>query len=430
MLRLTEIHNEVMNLTEKRSGRSALFFMFICAAIYFTSYVTRKNYAAVLIEIEKMPGIDRAATGLVSTAAALTYGFGQVISGLLGDRFKPRTLILAGIAMTTVCNTAMPLAAGLTGGIAFMVVLWGVNGFAQALFWPPLVRLLYEQLSESDYNRACIWVSTGGSVATIFLYLAAPVFVTVADWRALFWFGAGVGVAMFVIWFFVSRGFSSDEAPTVKNKESESSSDAEKKQPIPYKTLLISSCLIPIALCIILQGVLRDGLMDWMPTFISESFDLPSASSILSGVILPIFSIFSYKVAEWIQKKVVSELLTCAILFGTSTVSALLMMVFYGGSAIVTILLFAIVSGCMHGINLMLTTRVPRYFAKYGIVSTASGLLNSFTYIGSAISGWGFAVLSQNFGWYITILSWVMVAGAGLVISLVILKPWQRFSRG
>jgi OPA family glycerol-3-phosphate transporter-like MFS transporter len=89
----------------------------------------------------------------------------------------------------------------------------------------------------------------------------------------------------------------------------------------------------------------------------------------------------------------------------------------------------AVVVACMHGINLMLITVVPKRFAKSGKVSTYSGLLNSCTYVGAALSTYGFAVLADHFGWSFTILTWVAVSIAGATVCLLAARPWQRFRR-
>ena len=73
----------------------------------------------------------------------------------------------------------------------------------------------------------------------------------------------------------------------------------------------------------------------------------------------------------------------------------------------------------------MLVSILPPFFKKYGNVSTASGVLNSCTYIGSAISTYGIAVLSRHAGWQNTILTWALIAAAGGGLCLIAAKPWK-----
>ena len=56
--------------------------------------------------------------------------------------------------------------------------------------------------------------------------------------------------------------------------------------------------LVFTMLAICLQGSLRDGVTTWVPTYISEVFNLGSEISILSGVGIPVFSLVSIKVVS------------------------------------------------------------------------------------------------------------------------------------
>lgn len=71
----------------------------------------------------------------------------------------------------------MNLLIPLCPGTGLMTAVWCVNGLAQAMMWPPLVRILSELLSEADYKTATVRVSWGSSLATILIYLTAPLFI-------------------------------------------------------------------------------------------------------------------------------------------------------------------------------------------------------------------------------------------------------------
>ena len=61
-----------------------------CVAAYFVSYITRINYGTVLLEIVNSEGITKMSASMAVTGSFVTYGIGQLISGWLGDRIKPR----------------------------------------------------------------------------------------------------------------------------------------------------------------------------------------------------------------------------------------------------------------------------------------------------------------------------------------------------
>ena len=59
-----------------------------------------------------------------------------------------------------------------------------------------------------------------------------------------------------------------------------------------------------------------------------------------------------------------------------------------------------------------------------------SGVLNSCTYVGSAVSTYGIALLSENKGWQVTLMIWVVIAAVGTVLCALSIAPWRkRFMR-
>ncbi len=406
-------------MSHTKLGRRTVIFMLLCTAVYFTSYLTRYNFAAVIEAVCAETGTLRESLGLVSTAAFFTYGIGQLISGFIGDRVHPRLLLTVGMTVTAVCNIMMPF----MPNSGAMVVLWGVNGFAQALFWPPLVRIMVYNLSEENYNRACIWVSTGAQTATILVYLLAALCSAVWSWRALFYICAAVAVVMTVLWLFLAPKKNVDS----KVGSPESASDAAPvKNRIGVFAILV---MVPIAFAIVLQGLLRDGVSQWLPSLIADSSGLSPSSAILSGVVLPIFTIICYNLSSMLEDKIKNELVTSFVFFACAALCSGILIALLGTSPIVSVILLGIITGCMHGVNLMLISRVPKYFAKYGKISTVSGVVNAFTYVGSALSAYFVAVISGAKGWSFTIAVWLIIAALGAVICILTVKPWNKFRK-
>ena len=178
---------------------------------------------------------------------------------------------------------------------------------------------------------------------------------------------------------------------------------------------------------IILQGMLRDGVTTWMPSYISETYHMSSSISILTGVILPVFGILCFQAATKLyMKKFTNPLLCAGVFFGMGALSALGLLLLTGANATFSVLFSAILTGCMHGVNLMLICMVPPFFSKHGNVSTVSGVLNSCTYIGSAFSTYAIAVISEHAGWKCTLSVWLLIAVIGTALCLLCVKPWKN----
>ena len=405
---------DYMTEKQKFTGLTAL-----CTAVYFTSYISRINLAAVMVELIQSGFTGKQAGALALTACSVTYGAGQLLSGWMGDRFKPQNIVLLGFLLTA----AMNLGVMALESSALLPVLWAVNGFAQACMWPPLVAILTARLSGRDYSRACVWVSQGSAVGTIFVYACAPLLIRRGGFRSVFCFSGVAALVMAFVWKWAfERWFANLATGSIRQKACPGS---ETLEPFHRKALLLMGLIM---LGIILQGSLRDGITNWMPTFVSESFGLDGSSAILTGVLLPVFQIpCTALAARLYQKHLPNETAGAGIIFAVGGVCSVLLSLFMRRSILVTALLMALLVGCMHGVNYMLISMAPRQFKRFGRVSLVSGALNSCTYVGSAISTYGIALLSESLGWQRTSLLWEVIAAAGTVLCLSISKGWKAF---
>lgn len=391
----------------------------LCTAVYFTSYISRINLAAVMVELIQSGFAEKQVAALALTLCSVTYGIGQVISGWLGDRFKPQNIILLGFGLTA----SMNLGVSFLQNPAILPVLWAINGFAQACMWPPLLSILNTQLSGEHYSRACVWVIQGSAFGTIFVYAFAPLLIRWGSFRTVFAFSGIAAILVAVIWkTFYERLFEKNASAGIHTAATE---NAKGTEPFNCHALILMGLVM---LGTALQGSLRDGVTNWMPTFVSESFGLDSSSAILTGVLLPVFQIPCTEAAAWLQRKRLHNEVTAAgVIFTLGAISSVLLFVFMNRRVLVTTLLMALLVGCMHGVNFMLISLSPRQFRRFGHVSLVSGTLNSCTYVGSALSTYGIALLSESMGWRITALLWAGIAGAGAVVCLSTSRQWQNF---
>lgn len=393
-----------------KSKQAADSLALLLAGTYMVSYITRTNFGAIVSEMSEATGFSKELLSMSLTGSFVTYGAGQTVSGWLGDRISPKKLVSWGLLLTVLMNLLIPLC----GSPWQMLLVWCINGFAQAFLWPPMVRMMTALLSAEDYKNAAAKVSWGGSLGTIGVYLLSPVIITAWRWQGVFLICAALGGVMLLVW---SRK-AVDIPPETREKRRDGNTSLK---------LLLTPVMLCILGAIMLQGMLRDGVTTWMPTLIAESYDLDNAISILTGVLLPLCSMLSVEITNLIYQKRVTDPIACAaLLFGAGAASALAMYFCCGTGVLASALLAAALTGCMHGVNLMLISILPRFFESCGSTALVSGVLNSCTYIGSAVSAWGIAALSEMIGWQDTIFLWFLIAAAGGLICLGCIRPWKR----
>lgn len=380
---------------------------------YLVSYLTRVNFGAIISELETATGFLRSTLSMAVTGNFIAYGVGQIISGILGNRFSPKKLVSAGLIITTCMNFLIPLCINPT----VWGIVWCINGFAQSLMWPPLVRLMTTMFNDEEYKSVSSKVLFGGSVGTIVIYLISPVLIFLFSWKAVFLFSAICGVLMLISWNAMLPEVTYAAKEQTKTRSSKNGG----------MRAVFDLMFFTIMVAIVLQGSLRDGVTTWMPSYIADTYHLSSVVSILTGVFLPLFGMICIQVASVLYVKRFKNPLQCSmVFFAGAAAMALLLYCFTGRSAIISVVSSALLTGCMHGVHLILICMIPPFFKKNGNVSTVSGVLNACTYVGSAISTYGIALLSEKMGWHGTLLVWFCAALLGTLLCAVCVKPWSR----
>ncbi len=451
--------NKASGLGTSKTEYAVKLLGILCPLIYFASYLTRKNYSIVMDAIISSEGIGAGRAGLVETCGVVSYGVGQIISGILGDRFKPHRIIICGLSVTMICNIIMPFS---PEGLRF--VIWFVNGFAQSMLWPPLVRIMSAYMDRKRYNTVAANVNVAGICGAIFVYLTSSlIWLKYFDsWKMTFYSSAVLTGVVLIAWNMGFKKISGAEVTegncvaddstnprevtacdgakqkeyigkitgnAIRQEESAGKRAGNGKHEIKQRLtakFLLRSGFVFIALAIIVQGALRDGITDWVPTLLRNTFQISSNNAILFAVAIPIFGAISMKLVgicanRWVK----DELRASAVIFLAAAVLAAGLYLIYRNDRLFTVLLAALIVGCMHAVNFFLVCVVPTKFERFGLVSTMSGIINSLTYVGTSAAVAGFPRLIKAGNWDSCILSWIPIAAAGAVLCLIAAKSWK-----
>ena len=297
------------------------------------------------------------------------------------------------------------------------------------MLWPPMVRIMSQYLNDDEYGYAAVRVSWGSQFATIFLYLGCPALIEWANlsWRTVIIICAIIGIAINVLWNIFYPKLLKDPINEVKKK---ADGTKEKGAPLPAFVFIPLICIF---FGIVFQGGMRDGITDWAPSLLDDTFNLGASTATVSAVVLAVFSIISFSAYDFVHRKLLkNEVFCAAMIFAFSAILSIiicLMFVFELKSPIISIVLMAVLVANMHGINLMLITVVPKRFIKSGKVSLFSGILNACTYVGSAAAIPMFAWLASfgDHGWTPVVISWIVLSVLGLAVLLIAAPIWKKF---
>lgn len=421
-------------IRKRRSSQEGYIYLLfgVCWLAYSTSYIGRLNFSAAMPDIIASTGISKSVIGVVGSAFFLSYCAGQLLNGFIGDKVRPHVMIATGMTGSGLCNLAM----GFAGGVGSMAVIWCLNGFLQSMIWSPIVRTIGEWFPNDYRKKAAANIQTTTAVGTLAAYALTSLMLLLAGWRAAFFAASLLVTAAGIFVFFAMRGVEArhreDRDRLFAADALEAEKDREKGthfKKVSFFSLVISGGLLVMAVPIIANGIIKDGVVMWVPTFVSESFGLSSSISVLLTMVLPVVNLSGVYLATWLNKRLRNELMTSAALFGVCLASLALMAFFPDKSVWISLASLGVTTSAMLGINTMLTGVVPIYFAKYGRASSVTGFLNAFVYVGSGVSGMGIGAVAQRFGWSVTVWAWVGTVFVGLAVCLLAAAKWKRYLR-
>ena len=388
--------------------------------VYFINYCCRYNYSASMVIIGQTEEIDVTQLGFVASVLFVTYGSGQLISGWLGDRFNPKIMIFCGTMGAAISNIIMSL----SDNVLTMELAWGINGLCCSFLWAPMVRLLTLYMPEDLLNKAILSFSYCSALGITATYLLTAWLNSYFSWRVCFWVPAIISALSAAGWLLVS--LTSGPVPKSISNVLTSAIQNELKQS-PLK-IYCKSGLPLIFIMIVIMGVLKDGIMTWLPQIITDTLKINAEDSIAISAVLPLTHVISVWAIKWLYKhKKDNDMLNSGILFVSSGL-CMLIVVFSGTYfPVLNIILYLLISTLVNGISVMLINSVPLQYARFGRVSTLAGITNTFTYVGSSLSSYGLGFIAQNYSWSFANGALALCCFLGLLFSLLANPLWRNF---
>ena len=338
-----------------------------------------------------------------------------------------RSMLFIGLVGSSLMNILV----GISNGAVLIMVLWCLNGFFCSMLWAPVVRCFSEFLLKEQQIKASTIISSSIPVGNILSYLIASFFLRFMSWRMVFIVSGVIVFSMAFVWY-VGISSLKEYLEQVKGKKQEEiiRETVSVRAPVSGRRLLpliVGTGVIFTVAGIFFNGMLKEGVTLWVPTYITQFFDTDASIASLVTIILPIFNLVGVYLAVRLFRKVFkNEMLTAAALFSVSAVALTLLFFFGRYSMIFAVVMLAITTATMLGVNTMFLTFIPLNFSNVGRASPVTGFLNTCLYLASAIAAVTIGLMAQSYGWNATVISWIVVAVLGAVFSFFGIKSWQK----
>lgn len=427
-----------------RSWRIKMFFsMYFGYALF---YFTRKNFDIIKPALEGTL-FTREQLGTIGFAIYLTYGVGKFISGVVADKCNIRGVMALGLFASSLINVAFAFLPQMQNGLGMMGIpvsltflasfLWGLNGAAQSMGFPPVAKGLVYWFSPSE--RATKWTLWSSShtfgaffVGQLISLLAWMKF----GWQMSFIVPAIIGIAysIFMLYYMTDKPttvglpaievYRNDVMPVTKEKSDMSQWEIVKKY------VLTNPFLWALAISYVFIYYVRFATLDWATTFLEKDrgFTLASAASAASAMPLlgmPGGIVAGYLADRWFQGRctqmnliyLVILAVSCWCFYKVASVNAFFLTAFFAA------MIGFFVDGPQ---NLAGGVQASRVTVQES-VSAACGFTGMFGYFGAMLSSKGAAYISVNYGWKGVYISCIF---ACVIAMACIATTWKKESAG
>jgi MFS family permease len=295
--------------TTASTGNYKWLVVFMLWFICFFNYADRQAIFSVFPILEKEFGLSNWQLGIVGSAFMWVYAGFAPVAGVIGDRFRRKTLILWGLAFWS-------LVTGLTGiSTAFwhLVTFRALEGFGEAFYFPASMSLISDYHSKETRSRAMSFHQSSVYAGTIGGGAFAGFMAQYYGWRLGFYIFGALGILLAVVLIKFIR-----EPLRGASEMSGTSVEAEQK-PLPVREVLPEILRTPTALALMAvffcANFVASVFLTWMPSFLNKNFQMNLAMAGLTGTaFIQIASVLGVltggALADWMARRKASGRIT------------------------------------------------------------------------------------------------------------------------
>ncbi|MFT4928247.1 MAG: OPA family glycerol-3-phosphate transporter-like MFS transporter [Phenylobacterium sp.] len=256
---------------------------------YAGYYLVRKNFSLAMPFLIEEHGFTKGQLGVALSAVSIAYGLSKFLMGSISDRSNPRYFLSAGLFISAAVMFTFGFAPWATQSISMIFILLFINGWAQGMGWPACGRTMVHWYSGNERGKT---VSVWNIAHNIGGGLIGPIFILgmfwFNDWHSVFYLPAAFATFIAIFILFTLRDTpQSCGLPSIEEHRNDYPSDyrAEHEQEfsgkeIFFQYVLNNKLLWFIAIANAFVYLIRYGVLDWAPTYLSEvkDFDVDQSS--------------------------------------------------------------------------------------------------------------------------------------------------------
>lgn len=444
---------------------------------YAIFYFVRKNFSLAMPGLTAEYGISNKSFGWMIFAGSLVYGFSRFANGYLVDKVKGKVVMALGLLLCALANFCFGFGVNISEAITgvengprmveTLVLIMGIiiviNQYFQGMGYPPCARILPHWIHPSELaTKMSIWNcshSIGAALAVIVCgyimgtmgqNLSANTEIVqriaenltnnnVADatgqalkyaehvgaWKWCFWIPAIFAVCG-AIYVFIDLKNNPKEVglPELPGTSLGGYEEASKsvKARRKFEMIMVWKNRWVWTFCIanLFVYVVRMGILDWGPKFLTESRELSIESAgwtvaafEIAGIVGTLFA--GWATDHWFGGKGHRMCVFCML------GAAIFMVIFWllPASAGITLTAIVLVGAgfCIYGPQALIGIELGNQATKEAS-ARANGLAGILGYLGSGLSGLLVGYVADLYGWTAVFETIIVVAIIGMIILL------------
>ncbi len=402
---------------------------------YAAYYLVRTNINVAKPYLIHDLGLSKGDVGLLASALTIAYGISKFVMGNVSDRSNPRYFLATGLILSGITN----LLFGFLPGLWLMTLFWFLNGWFQGMGWPPCGRTMVHWFSDGERGtKMAIWNvahNVGGMLAPLIAGYAIVTPFLGASWKAAFYVPAVLSVLTgILVLVFMRDTPQSVGLPPIEEHMNDypetGVEDREKElsaKEILFKHVLNNKFLWIFSAANVLVYVVRYGVVNWAPTYLTEVKGYTITHSALQASLYEMAGIFGMLFSGWASDRFFHGRRSPIMAFFMLLVTVAVLVYWFnpaGNQTIDSIALVAIgflIYGPVMLIGIAAVDLVPKKAA-----GTAAGLTGLFGYLGATAAELGIGVIVQHFGWD---MGFTVIIASALLSVVLLALTWNVHDR-
>jgi len=402
---------------------------------YASYYLCRLNFAVAQPAIlNEFPTWTSAQIGSIPSAYALAYAVGQMVNGILGQRYGARRMMTAALLIASISN----LLFALTTSLGAMQVLWAINGWGQSAGWALMVQTLSDWNTSARRGTLIGRLSTSYQIGHILSWLLAGVLCDAIGWRAAF-VVPGLFLLPVALVFFLFLRDSPVEAgfPPVRDDVAPQPSQPGTVHPPAtgsgwgstwqvLRLTLSSRVLWILALGFFVMNAVRYSFMNWSVQYMAEFHGRSIKNSVLTAIMIPLAGCLGAVSAGWASDVFFGKrrVPVCVVmLVGLAATCWAMTLVPQGGWGAATILL-GLAGFLIYGPDVLIAGAATVDLSHPKAASIATGFTMCVGALGAIFSGAGIGYL-KDLGHGNWSLVFQVLAAMPLIPAMLLVLIWN-----